>query len=108
VGGFIDYAHNDYLQAFMELGLAAPVIVLLAFAAWLRRLVELLRSRDARSFTLLRLGAGLGMAPIMLHSMFDFALHMPANAMWFAALGGVMFNNGAPDPARRKANIIPP
>jgi hypothetical protein len=48
------------------------------------------------------------MAPIMLHSMFDFALHMPANAMWFAALGGVMFNNGAPDPARRKAKIIPP
>jgi len=108
VGGFIDYAHNDYLQALMELGLAAPVIVLLAFAAWIRRLVELLRSRDARSFTLLQLGAGLGMAPIMLHSMFDFALHMPANAMWFAALGGVMFNNGAPDPARRKAKIIPP
>ena len=28
-GGYIDYAHNDYLQLFMELGLAAPVIVAL-------------------------------------------------------------------------------
>ena len=37
-GGYIDYAHNDYLQAFMELGLAAPVIVALLFAAWAARL----------------------------------------------------------------------
>ena len=102
VGGFIDYAHNDYLQAFMELGLAAPVIVVLAFAAWIRRLAELLRSHDGRSFTLLQLGAGLGMAPIMLHSLFDFALHMPANAMWFAALAGVMFHQGVPESAARR------
>jgi O-antigen ligase len=94
VGGFIDYAHNDYLQAFMELGLAAPVIVALLFAAWLSRLVALLRHHADRSFTLLQLGAGLGMVPMMLHSMFDFALHMPANAMWFAALAGVMLHPG--------------
>ena len=94
VGGYIDYAHNDYLQAFMELGLAAPIIIVLLFAAWLSRFVELLRARVARSFTLLQLGAGLGMVPMMLHSVFDFALHMPANAMWFAALAGVMFHEG--------------
>jgi hypothetical protein len=94
VGGFIDYAHNDYLQAFMELGVAAPVIVALLLAAWLSRLAELLRFRAERSFTLLQLGAGLGMVPMILHSAFDFALHMPANAMWYAALAGVMFHRG--------------
>jgi len=94
VGGFIDYAHNDYLQAFMELGLAAPVIVALLFAAWLSRFVALWRDRADRSFTLLQLGAGLGLVPMVLHSMFDFALHMPANAMWFAALAGVMLHPG--------------
>jgi hypothetical protein len=31
---------------------------------------------------------------MVLHSMFDFALHMPANAMWFAALAGVMLHPG--------------
>jgi O-antigen ligase len=91
-GGFIDYAHNDYLQAVMELGLAAPVIIVLFFAAWAARCVALLRDRAARSFTLLQLGAALGMVPMMMHSMFDFALHMPANAMWFATLAGVMFH----------------
>jgi O-antigen ligase len=94
VGGFIDYAHNDYLQAFMELGVAAPVIVALLFAAWLWRLAALLRDHADRSFTLLQLGAGLGMVPMVLHSMFDFALHMPANAMWFATLAGVMLHPG--------------
>ena len=95
VGGFIDYAHNDYLQAWMELGLAAPVIVLLLFAAWCSRLSALLRAHADRSFTLLQLGAGLAMVPMMLHSMFDFALHMPGNAMWFASLAGMMFHPGA-------------
>ena len=95
VGGFIDYAHNDYLQAWMELGLAAPVIVLLLFAAWCSRLSALLRARADRSFTLLQLGAGLAMVPMMLHSMFDFALHMPGNAMWFASLAGMMFHPGS-------------
>jgi O-antigen ligase len=94
VGGFIDYAHNDYLQAFMELGLVAPVVVALLFATWLVRFVELLRDHAGRSFTLLQLAAALGMVPMMLHSVFDFALHMPANAMWFATLAGVMLHPG--------------
>ena len=96
-GGLIDYAHNDYVQAFMELGLTAPVIVLLLLVAYVVRMFELLLAEGGRSFTLLQLGAGLGMLPMMLHSLFDFALHMPANAMWFATLAGVLFHQGVPD-----------
>jgi hypothetical protein len=93
-GGYIDYAHNDYLQAFMELGLAAPVIVAFFAMAWATRCRDVLRNETARSFTLLQLAAALGMVPMMLHSLFDFALHMPANAMWYATLAGVMFHRG--------------
>src|SRR4030095_8439636 len=46
-----DYAHNDYLQAFLELGLMAPIIVGLSFAAYARRMFELLRAEGGRSFT---------------------------------------------------------
>jgi O-antigen ligase len=98
--GYIDYAHNDYLQAFMELGLAAPVAVLLLILAYVTRMIELLRAPEGRSFTLLQLGAGAGLLPMILHSLFDFALHMPANAMWCAALAGVMFHAG--DGARER------
>jgi hypothetical protein len=45
------------------------------------------------------------MVPMMLHSFFDFALHMPANAMWFAALAGVMFHHGVErDPVPRASH----
>jgi O-antigen ligase len=91
-GGYIDYAHNDYLQAFMELGVAGLVVIGLLLAAYAMRMRELLRAEGGRSFTLLQIAAGLGMLPMILHSLFDFALHMPANAMWFATLAGVMFH----------------
>jgi hypothetical protein len=96
-GGFIDYAHNDYLQLFMETGLAAPLVVVLAVAAYVMRMSELLRRETKRSFIVLQIAAGVGLLPLILHSMFDFAIHMPANAMWFAALAGVMFHPGVED-----------
>jgi len=75
----------------------APVVLALLFATWLARFIELLRDHAGRSFTLLQLAAALGMVPMMLHSAFDFALHMPANAMWFATLAGVMLHPGVED-----------
>ena len=66
--------------------------MLLLLVAYVVRMFELLLAEGGRSFTLLQLAAGLGMLPMMLHSVFDFALHMPSNAMWFAALAGVMFH----------------
>lgn len=94
LAGFVNYAHNDYAQAFMELGLAAPIVVGLLLAAYASRMWQLMRSADARGFTLLQLGAGIGLLPMILHSLFDFGLHMPAIAMWFATLVGVMFHPG--------------
>jgi len=66
----------------------------LLLRAYLGRLWSLLRDDDGRGFTLLQVAAGLGLLPAMLHSALDFPLHMPANAMWFAALAGVMFHHG--------------
>ena len=95
-GGYVDYAHNDYLQLFLEIGLAAPLVVALMLGAYALRMRELLRRRDGRSFTLLQIAAGIGLVPSLLHGLFDFSLHMPANAMWFAALAGVMLHPGVP------------
>jgi len=99
-GGYIDYAHNDWLQLFMELGLAAPLIVVLLLVTYVLRTRELLRRADGRSFTLLQIAAGIGLVPPILHGMFDFPLHMPANAMWFATLAGVMLHPGGANDAR--------
>ena len=99
-GGYIDYAHSDWLQLFMEVGLAAPLIIVLLFATYFLRMRELLRRADGRSFTLLQIAAGIGLVPPTLHALFDFPLHIPANAMWFATLAGVMLHPGAPPRTR--------
>jgi hypothetical protein len=53
------------------------------------------------------------MLPLILHSLFDFSLHMPANSLWFATLAGVVFHRGATmrerthDESRRKHVPMP-
>ena len=92
----------------------APVVIALLLSAYVSRTVELLRREGGRSFTLLQLAAGAGMLPMILHSLFEFPLHMPANGMWFATLAGVMFHAGVaarvPDPdsdEQRRRKRIP-
>ena len=75
----VDYAHNDYLQWLAELGLVG-------FGIWL--VVVLGVMRRARWHP-----AALGaLAAIALHSVVDFNLYIPANAMavaWMAGIGTV-------------------
>jgi O-antigen ligase len=96
-GGFIDYAHNDYAQLLLELGLAGAVIALLLLWTYLLRMRDLVRRQGVRSFTVLQVAAGIGMLPALVHSAFDFGLHMPGNAVWFATLAGVLLHPGVRD-----------
>ena len=61
------------------------------------RMSDLLRRDAQRSFVVIQIAAGVGLLPIILHSVFDFALHMPSNAMWVATLAGVLFHPGVED-----------
>ena len=79
------YAHNDYIQSVSEIGLAAIVIIAWMIAAIYRRGFKKLKdkSRLVRGVTL---GALSGITAILVHSIFDFNLHIPANALLFSAL----------------------
>jgi len=100
MGDYVDHAHNDYLQYLMEVGVFAPLVVVLLIAAYLRRMRDLLQrqsGQSGRSFTLLQIACGVAMLPMVVHSIFDFALHIPANAVWYATLAGVVLNPGVRD-----------
>jgi O-antigen ligase len=86
---WIDHAHNDYVEALAETGLVGALLILSALAFFLR-----LAFRDwgypFRSRTgSIRLGAALGCCGMLVHSLWDFNLHIPANAAWFAVLAGI-------------------
>ena len=97
--GYIDHAHNDYAEVFLELGVAGVAAVALLLAAYAMRWRTLLRGRLSRSLGYLQVGAGLGMLALIVHAAFDFNFHIPANALFFSFLAGVFFFIPAEDRA---------
>jgi len=84
-----DFAHNDYLQLLAELGLVGFAIgATLAFSVVRMAVRRAVRSTDpgARYFALACAGA---LAAILLHSLADFNLYIPANAMLLAWIAGM-------------------
>jgi O-antigen ligase len=102
--GFIDHAHDDYVEAFLELGVVGLAVIALALAAYALRWRQVLRERR-QSLGYLRVAAGLGVAALIVHSAFDFNLHIPANAIYFSFLAGLFFapRRAPPTPAAAPA-----
>ena len=89
--GFIDHAHNDYAEAFLELGVAGIAVVALLAIAYIARWGVLAGRRVSRSLGYLQVSAGLGVLALAAHGVFDFNFHIPANAIYFAFLAGIFF-----------------
>jgi O-antigen ligase len=84
-----DRAHNDYLQFLIELGAAGFVIGLALMGSIVARTWRsAARSADPDS-RFLAIGCIGAMAAIGLHSLVDFNLYVPANAMLLAWICGV-------------------
>lgn len=84
-----DYAHDDYVEALTETGAVGGLLMLSALFLFgrlaFRNLPEHLK--DARGW--IQLGATLGVCGLLIHSLVDFNLHIPANAAWFGVCAGL-------------------
>lgn len=87
VGGIVvDHAHNDYLELVAESGVVGGVsLILFAFVAVGYIFVKWMKRRDylVRGVVL---GCIMGIVAILIHSLSDFNLHIPANAVYFVTL----------------------
>jgi len=86
---FVNAAHNDYVQLTVETGLlgmlCAAVFLFLVFHNALKQI-----SRASQSwFSAVTLAAMVGCVALLVHSLFDFNLEIPANAATFAFLTGL-------------------
>jgi O-antigen ligase len=73
-----NFAHNDYLEAASEMGLAAPVIMVWLLAVLIGRGFSRKRALDP-----LAIGCAAGVLSLAAHSMVDFNFHIPANMLLF-------------------------
>lgn len=91
VRGFVEHAHNDYVQLLMECGVLAVALSVLALILSVRQTGALMR-RNRRygldAVSQLQASCGLGVLAVLLHSWVDFNLRIPANALLAAFLLG--------------------
>lgn len=83
-----DYAHNDILNLASDYGLIGFALVLVAIIAFFRHAGTFMgpsNSSEHRSFAI---GAAVALTAIILHSWFDFNMHIPGNALLLSALLG--------------------
>lgn len=96
-----EHAHNDYIEALTETGLAGGVLILTALALFIPIAFGNLAVPLKHEAGWMQLGAAIACCGLVVHSFADFNLHIPANAAWFAFCAGLASLSGRaiPQPA---------
>lgn len=104
-GKVVNHAHNDYLEALAETGIAGGSCCIwflsTIFVAGIRRIRR--GAGDLQST--LQMGAFISCSGFLVHSLVDFNLHVPSNALVFFLLSG--FASG-PISLLTRAHLAPP
>lgn len=87
----VSQAHNDYLQVVADGGFAGGIIAIWFLIILFRDCRRALRSRSRMGIGL-ALGCCGGIVAMLVHSIFDFNLQLPSNALLFLALTAVVSN----------------
>ena len=100
-----EYAHNDYLQLWLEYGLFGLVLALAGIILYARKLARAVRRKSAE-LDYLQLGIGAGILSLLLHSFFDFNLNLHANALLFIVLLSLFAGRSSAVASLRRARAL--
>lgn len=90
----VDRSHNDYLQILADCGFVGVAIALWFIVLVFRAVARGVKSRDPLMAGI-ALGCGASIFGILVHSLFDFNLQLPSNALLFLLLAAVASRTGA-------------
>jgi O-antigen ligase len=89
LGQFVNHAHNDYLELASDLGIPAAALFFGSTATLLARAARNAASWEVSFERAMALGCLGSIAAILLHSLADFNLYIPANALVFSLIVGL-------------------
>jgi len=89
LGNFVNHAHNDYLEIASDLGIPMALILFGSFAWILVRSVRNVLFGGINFESAVSLGCAGSILALLLHSLADFNLYIPANALIFSAILGL-------------------
>lgn len=85
----VDHAHNDALELLAETGVAGALCGLAFIVVLLRRGLKNFQGAEGRRVRAIYAGALSGCSGLLLHSLVDFNLHIPSNALIFVLLASI-------------------
>jgi O-antigen ligase len=85
------YAHNDAFQLLAEVGIVGVAAVLLFFYLFFYGVIKEWRSRHSSYATGVVLGGVVSIIATLVYSFLDFNLHIPANAVLFFFIMGLVY-----------------
>ena len=99
---FVNQAHNDYLQLLVETGLVGFSIAVWFLVTVFRRAEAKLKDWTETASGALTMAALLGCLGILVHSLLDFNLQIPANAALFYVLCAIAASAPLQESQRRR------
>lgn len=82
----VDHTHNDYLEFASNGGIIAIILIGLFLYSMITTGFKILKGRKDRYPVMVCIAAFSGLISIFLHSVFDFNMQIPANALYFVFL----------------------
>ncbi|MFY9906598.1 MAG: O-antigen ligase family protein [Terriglobales bacterium] len=99
---FVNQAHNDYLQLLVETGVVGFSIAIWFLVVVFRRAASKLNNWTETASGALTVAALLGCVGILVHSLLDFNLQIPANAALFYVLCAIAASTPLQESQRRR------
>lgn len=93
------YAHNDFIQFLLEYGLIGAMLMAIMAIRWFRTI-------NNRGQGLIKSGCLISIVAMLMHSLVDFSLHIPANALLFWFCIGCYFNPNMSRPPQRDISEV--
>jgi O-antigen ligase len=100
-----EHAHNDYLEFAAEIGIPAAALLFAGLWALVLRAARTAVRASHRSAAILAAGSAGALAAILLHSVTDFNLQIPANALLFCWVAGTAAGVGCRLDDRRVSDL---
>lgn len=90
---YIDHAHNDYLESTVELGVLGAGLLFGLLGTVVFKGVKAFFQTESRWERCLLWGGCGSIIALLLHSLADFNFHIPANALVFALILGLLYGS---------------
>jgi O-antigen ligase len=93
----VDFAHNDYLQVLAEMGVVGFVVGILLLLTVLRSAVRGALYAQSVDDRMMSVASIASLTAILLHSIVDFNMYVPVNALavaWIAGIAAVRLTDG--------------